>query len=763
MRTRQRNILLGGTALFLWAAAGASAQIETVVVTAEKRAEDLQKVPVAITAFSERDLEDRGVTGFKELSAVVPSLRFGAGVTGGENVITMRGLGSQNTTPGGDSPVAYISDGVYLQRTTAIDPEFFDEHVEVLRGPQGTLYGRNSMGGTINVVSNRPTDTLAGGVDAEFGDYAQRTLRGWVSGPLMDGEGSGGTEVLFRLTGIYAAHDPYADNLSSKPSATHNQDAQDFYMGRAQMQVNFNSDVSLLLLASVNHNNDIAAANTAWWEAPTRYIDPPLGIALGSKCDFHTEALYDPRKYCHDADERAHNTIQLYNATLNWNLGWGEFTSVTGYSTSQVSQVSDGDGSDLPLALGTHWELRQHQISEEARLSSNDSDAALKWIAGAYYFWSDNFENFEYQDFGYNDNSPTEPFDKFNFLSHGNTATRSWSPFGQVDYDFAKTGWGVPLTLTAGVRYTDDDKYGFNYLDYQLPDVCGGSCGVTQGPFDKEWSQITGTFGAHYQINDALMAYATASRGYLSGGNIIGLANIYGPESMWSYEAGIKSRFWDDKAQLNVAAYHEEIKGLQVFVQSSTQSGINNVDGLTQVNGLETELTLRPTEHLSLNATVTLTSAHYGEYITTDSRFGAPPAGCTFGTTHTLCNFKGNELNQTPPYTVALGAQYAFDTDIGTITPRVDTYLSGRVQFLPDNYFTSTQKAYSKTDLRLTWQSIGGRYRAEAFVYNVEDKAVISNDGLQSVTLGQQVIEPDNFVYYAPRTFGVRLAYNFGG
>ncbi|MGH7485841.1 MAG: TonB-dependent receptor, partial [bacterium] len=450
-----------------------------------------------------------------------------------------------------------------------------------------------------------------------------------------------------------------------------------------------------------------------------------------------------------------------YNATFNWNLGWALFTSVTGYSTSQVSQISDGDGSDLPLALGSAWELRQHQISEEARLASNNDDNPLKWIAGLYYFWSDNFENFGYQDLGYNDNSPTEPFDKFNFFSHGNTATRSWAPLGQIDYDFAKTGWGVPLTLTAGVRYTDDEKYGHNFLDYELPDFCGLCGGPFPSDFSETWGQFTGTVGAHYQINDALMVYASASRGYLSGGNIIGLAHVYGPESMWSYEAGFKSRFWDNKAQLNIAAYHEEIKSLQVFIQSSTQSGINNVDGLTQVNGLETELTLAPTEHLSLNATVTLTSAHYGEYITPDTRFGAPPPGCNLGTLGIGCNFKGNELNQTPPYTVNIGAQYTFDTEFGTITPRVDAYFSGRVQFLPDNYVTSTQKAYTKTDLRLTWVSPGARFKGEAFVYNVEDNDVISNDGLQSITLGQQVQEPDNFVYYPPRTFGVRLGYNF--
>src|SRR4029077_10446261 len=143
------------------------------IVTAERREESICTVPIAVSALSRRRLEVQGVVGFADLSQRIPSLRFGAGVTGGENVITLRGLGSQNTTPGGDSPVAYNVDGVTLQRTPSVDPEFYDvERIEVLRGPQGTLYGRNSVGGSINVITNKPTDTLGGGVDVLIGDYS---------------------------------------------------------------------------------------------------------------------------------------------------------------------------------------------------------------------------------------------------------------------------------------------------------------------------------------------------------------------------------------------------------------------------------------------------------------------------------------------------------------------------------------------------------------------------------------------------------------
>jgi iron complex outermembrane receptor protein len=731
--------------------------VETVVVTAERRSEDSQKVPVALTALDGASLDSQGITGFDQLGQRVPGLRFGAGVTGGENVITMRGLGSQNTTPGGDSPVAYSVDGVTLQRSTSVDPEFYDiDRIEVLRGPQGTLYGRNSVGGSINVITNKPTDTLGGGVDVLLGDYAQHTFRAWVNAPIVD---DGDFKMYARLTGVSAEHDPYAQNLSTAPGATHNQDGQDFQMLRGQLYFEFGPNVNLLLSASENSNDDPAATNVAWWETPARFTAPPGGIAAGSACDFSTQAKFDPRKFCHDYPENAFNRLMLYSGTLNYDMGWAQLTSVTGYSTSNVSQTSDGDGSDLPMAYGSAWLMRQHQISEEVRLASNgDDNDPLKWIFGLYYFWANNYEDFANSDDGYNDSGPTVAFDEYNFLSHGYQKTQSFAPFGQVDYDLGKTSLDIPVTLTAGIRYSYDHKYGYNYLDYQLPIACGGSCGPVQGPFKQTWGQWTGKGEVAWKPTDNVMAYVSASRGYLAGGNIIGLAHVYGPESMWSYDAGVKTRFLDDRLQLNLAAYHEEIEHLQVFVQSSTQSGINNVNGITQVNGLELEATAIPIDKLQLNATVTVNRATYGNYITTDTRFGGPGPGCDPVTL--LCNFRGNTLNQTPPYTIDLGAEYTFDTPYGSLTPRVDAFFSGRVQFLPDNYITSQQKAYHLTNLHLTWLSPSGHYKAEAFVNNLENADIISNDGLQSISLGQQVQEPDNFVYYPPRTIGFRFGVN---
>jgi iron complex outermembrane receptor protein len=673
----------------------------------------------------------------------------------------MRGLGSQNTTPGGDSPVAYNINGVYVQRTTAVDPEFYDvTRVEVLRGPQGTLYGRNSVGGSINVITSQPSNVFAASADALFGDYDARTFRGWVTGPLI--QNAGGVEVDGRVTGVYAFHGPYATNLSTNPAATHNQDEENYWMVRGQLLIRFSPQADLLLFADYAHGSNPAATTTAWWEAPFRYTNPPLGIPAGSPCDFSTPAKFNPRVFCHNSPEVAWNDTQLYSGTLNWTLPFAEFTSVTGYQRGSVSQNSDGDGSDLPIAVGAPWIMKNGQFSEEVRLTSTDSASPLRWLAGFIYFYANNFEDFGYRDNGFNDIFQFPGVvDAFTFLSHGNTKTKSWAPFGQADYDFSKTRYAIPLTLTLGLRYSHDQKYGYNYLDYELPFFCGGSCFISQGPFSKSWGQFTGKFGAQYEVDPNTMTYGSISRGYLAGGNIIGLANIYGPETLWSYELGLKTRQLDSRLQLNVAAYYEQIHNLQVFVQSSTQSGINNVNGVTDVYGLETEINYNPVDDLHLNAAITLTNARYGRYITTDTRFGGPGPGCDPVTK--LCNFQGHWLNQTPPYTVNLGAEYVFHTSIGLITPRVDAFFSGKVQFLPDNYFTSVQGAYHLTNVSLTWTSLDNRYRVEAFGRNLENAAVISNDGLQSISLGQQAIEPDNFAYYPPRTFGVRFTVNYGG
>ena len=480
MRRNLTHILLGGTALLGLLGSPAFAQsdsngnvqvaqntppskpqardestVETVIVTAEKRSENAQRVPVALTALDGGTLNQQGIIGFADLAQHVPDLRFGNGVTGGENVITMRGVGSQNTTPGGESPVSYSVDGVPLQRTTVMDPEFYDiGDIEVLEGPQGTLQGRNSVGGAINVNTNHPTDNLEGGVDAEIGTYASQIFRGYVNAPLYD---NGGMEINVRITGVDSYHSGYVDNVSTSPTATHNLDGEDLHMLRGQVDIKFSPDVDFLLEASTMNDNDPVATKVQFDQNPYRYPG---------------QTFYSsPWTVSNDAPDTGINKVNLYVGTLNWNLHWSTLTDVFGYETSYADASNDADGSGLPIATSTDWVEKQQQISNEIRLRSNDDNNPLRWVGGFYFFQAQNLELFNFVDTGLNSPTPGSPACLFTagclgytFVSSGNLSSRSYAPFGQLDYDLAKTSLGIPLTITAGLRYTDDEKYGYGTL-----------------------------------------------------------------------------------------------------------------------------------------------------------------------------------------------------------------------------------------------------------------------------------------------------------
>jgi iron complex outermembrane recepter protein len=713
--------------------------VQELIVTAQKREEAAQDVPIALTALSGEQLERQGVDGFQDLSTRVPSLRFGSGVTGGEHVITLRGIGSQNTTSGGDSPVAYNLDGVYLARTTSVDPEFFDiDRIEVLRGPQGTLYGRNSVGGSVNVITRRPTADAGGHLDALLGNYDAHILRGWANLPILD---QGERQVLARVSGVWAEHDGYQKNLFTGAGATHDADGQDFWMLRGQLYFKLSETVDFRLIASVSENGDPVATKTQWYLQPARYVGAQPYLTNPREVRKNTPELYD-------------QDSGYVSGTLNVDVGFATFTSVSGYASGKWEQSNDPDASELTLATNPYWTLDQFQYSQEARLASNPSDSPLSWLVGAFYFREKVGQTFQFIDTGLNAASPFT--DTFIFTNGGIYKTESKAVFGQADFDLGKSGMGLPVTLTAGIRYTRDEKKGFDFLNFTLP-LIPFSVEPSKA-FEEDWSQTTYKLGANWRPTDNAMLYASYSTGYLSGGGLVGnFPGIYQPEKVRAWEAGFKTTLADNRVIFNGAAYHQKIRDMQVFVQDITGSRIDNA-GRAHVKGVELEAIATPVDGMRLNAAATFTKAEYDEYITINNRFAGAGPGCDPVTR--LCNFAGNRLVQTPKYTLNFGAQYAFDTGFGQVTPRVDVFRSGGLFFLSANSPLERQGAYTLVDLGVIWKAPGERWTVEAFVRNVGDKDIISNDGLQSNTLGNG-FGLDNFAYYPPRTWGVRVGANF--
>ena len=744
-----RNGLLAGSAVLALTASAIGAEtIEKVVVTAQKRSQDVQKVPISMSVLTGTQLDDRGIDSFSALKNQAPSLSFGAGVTGGESAITMRGVGTENVTGGGDPGVALHTDGVYIGRTAGIDQTFFDiERIEVLRGPQGTLYGRNSTGGAVNIISRKPElGVFSSSADVSYGNYNALTLRGMVNLPI-------GEAAALRVAGVMNKRDGYQDILSpASACGSCEGDAADDMTVRGHFFLKLSDNADLLITAGHYTNNEPVGIKLA--EAFPANLSGILGT---NRFTGATPNPSDPREVYKDFKDSLEMQKSNVSATLSWDFTSGvSLTAISAYDELEWNQRSDGDGSNLPLAYTDVWRNQSYQASQELRLASSD-DSANKWVLGAFAYRENVNQDFTFVDTGYNVFGPAPiPGNLFTFTNGGNIETQSYAVFGQNDYRFEDGLFGMPTTLTAGLRYTHDEKEGNDFLDF----IFFGGCAIVVPSatthcaaknFDESWNTLTGRAGIQVEQSEDIMWYATASRGYRSGGVLVGnFPGAYDPEYIWNYEAGVKSLLWDKRLQLNASAFLNQYTDMQVFIQDIGGSRIENAAEST-IKGIEIDALAKPTDDLTMNFGFAWIDATYDAYTTIDSRAGAS------GLPQDL---SGNRLNRTPEFTVVAGIQYDIPTSIGLLSLRGDHRWQDEVFFRAQNLSVDRQAAYSKTDLRAILYLPGDQYKAEIFVQNLENEDVVNNIVIPAQTLGgptsQITLDP-------PRTFGMRLSVDIGG
>ena len=421
-------------------AGSASGTIETVIVTAEKRSEDSQKVPVALTAVDGNMLDSQGIHGFEDLSMRIPSLRFGSGVTGGENVITLRGLGSQNTTPGGDSPVAYNVNGV----DAATDD-----------GDRPGILRRAAGRGAARAAGHALRPQLGRRLRQRDHRTAERRVRrlgstrcSATTPPASSAAGStarsstaAASRSMGALTAVSAEHSPIRDRIS-RPSPAR----PTIRTARTTGWCAGNCISSSRQKPTCCCSPTTATATTLPRPTPPggkrpRATSPRRsGSRSVRACDFSTAAKFNPRVFCHDAPETATNTTQLYSATLNWELPWADFTSVTAYERGSVAQVSDGDGSNLPIAIGAPWTMNNPQFSQEFRLASRDSASPIRWLAGFIYFYVQRLRGLRLHRHRLQRHLPAaRRFRRVHLPQPRLHQDLVLAPFGQMDFDLAKT------------------------------------------------------------------------------------------------------------------------------------------------------------------------------------------------------------------------------------------------------------------------------------------------------------------------------------
>jgi len=657
---------------------------DDIVVTATKMGErSLQKVPLAVTAFSGNAVAARGAVSLATIASFTPG--FSYTFNGIWSVASIRGIGTNNVFAGGDPSTTLQIDGVYFGRPTGANLDFLDiDRVEVLRGPQGTLYGRNAIGGTVNVITRDPGDSFQGQFRLTGGDYGLVRPEASISGPLGQG-------VAFSLSGRYSRRDGYIDELTPQQKDLWNENR---YAGRGKLRFAPNDGLSIVLAADYSHSRERINGFTIRLS--------PATIPDGYNPGFFEGAVSAPN--------RGNLSQWGVSSTIKLDLGFATLSSITAYRKADAKLEGDLDFTALDLFHTRSFVERQNQISQEFDLSGTLGDAS--YVVGLYGYRERALSFFNAVVFG-------------TLLTQGiNAVTKSGAIFGQVDYPLADG-----FKVTAGIRYTVDHKSADNIFGIQFggvaPDLSQQAAGT--GPIfsgDNSRHALTPKFGVEYEVGADLLTYASVTRGFKSGGynllvdpTTVGEAE-YGPEHVWAYEAGLKLSFPEVRGRLNLAAFYYDYTGLQVnqfkFVGTTVSQFVNNAKA-ADIKGLEAEWSLRPAAMLELGGSAAYLDARYK---------GSFPALDNF--TNVATDPDGRRLNDAPRWS---GSGYVqIDQSFGGIDAhlRGDAIYKSRVYYTPLNDIRLGSRPYWRFNAGLVIIPSGSGVELGLRVDNITNKKYIT-------------------------------------
>ena len=695
--------------------------LEQVIVTAQKRQENLQDVPFAVSAIGADALDTYEVNNLLDLRDMVPNASFQQRLSSG--VITIRGIGFDVITAGADSSVAVHTDGVYISRPPAALVGLYDiDRIEIARGPQGTLYGRNSTGGVIDIITHKPTEDTEGYIDVGVGNYNAVDVEGALGGALVQ------DKLLARIAFKTDDHGGYGTNLYNG-SDIDNLRTQAM---RLELLLNATDKLSFLLISDLFWENDNAFA--------LHYLGPytPNCSGSGGAAILVCPATHgfvppsDPFDVSQDAPTRDQRRFYGNSLTSTLDLDWAKLVSITGERHTHTYYRGDLDGTSDPLADNLSREEDANQLSQEFQLSGDT--VRLPWLFGLYYFHETDFARAN----GYFAAPVPAPLDG-PYFQGANLTTDAYAAFGQATYHLTDA-----LSATAGGRYSDETRQIANeQLKLGVTDTFRADLPLAdQATFDA----FTPKASLEYKYGSSGSTYVTIQKGFKSGGFAAGsLQPAFLPESVWDYEAGLKATWWQDHLLTNLAAFHYDYRDLQQGIVAGTSTIIGNVPK-ARIDGFEFETKAVMSSHFSVDANGGYLNARFGSYSDIDS-----------GRDNELFVLDGNHLSQAPKVSGTLGAQYMTPTPGGKLTLRGEAYSSSRVYFTPFNVPIVSQGPYTLENAFVTWDSEAGPWAVSAFVKNISDKAVVSSAFVSAAFVGAAV----DAALLPPRTFGINVKRSF--
>jgi iron complex outermembrane receptor protein len=742
-----------------------------IIVTATRSETLLSKTPIAMTAISGEGLREAGVTDSTRLNDLVPNLQISA--TGDAARISIRGVTSTDNTEKGDPSAAFLLDGVYLARPIEALNSFYDlARVEVLRGPQGTLYGRNTTAGVINVIAARPTDQFEGSVSGTYGSLGTVNATGMINLPVGEGLGIRAAVNYDRKDSPIIQSGPVTQSLEGFRNVL---SARLSFGGEIGDNFNFvirgdytedkGGLYNQLPLGNFFPTIISPGASTAQTMAPVTQVTlrnpvDPLYVPRSSTVQ---RTLTLPLVY----PDRKDNKFYGIAGEFTYDLGPASLTYLGSYRETKRRDVRDllvfGFLHGSAFLNGDF-----NQSSHELRASFG-KDGPIRGQVGAYYFQeeSDIFASFGQPIAGLFGPAATG----FAF-PQGPTKARSIAGFGQLTFDITQD-----LHLTGGIRYTSDKKsrVGATVVDFPSAAVsfCGAArCVLNENIAERTFKKTTWKVGIDYDAPNLGLIYANVSSGYKAGGFNDGCVTgagigcgltpallYYNPETLVAYEAGFKFRLLDNALRLNVSAFHYDYSNLQLS-QIATLAGVPQVlvqnAGTAKVDGIEMEAIMKPSDRDTIQFAINYTDARYDNFAPSIAVDIIGPGGTAVGTTKQVItrNFHGLQLDHAPKWTASAGYTHSFPIgDGGSVDASVRTRLSSSYVMQDLSILGQfRQPSFTKTDLSLTYKAPEDRWYIQGYAQNIEDTITLSAVGTGLLS-GATIEEP--------RTYGVRAGFKF--
>ena len=720
-----------------------SVGLEEVVVTANRREENLQTVPLSITAFSGEELEAQGITDLKGITERTPGFSMGE-FNPGQTQLYIRGIGSNEDGAGGDQSVVVFVDEVYIGRSAGQDVDLFDlERVEVLRGPQGTLFGRNVVGGAISVTTSKPTADTRLALEGSFGNFGAVSLRGLASGALSE-------NVFGKMSFSSRRRDGYLENQIGNYAALLGPTGRpSFGFDDRVRKVNRdNIRGALRWVASDDVEVNVTASYGTLDEdgAVRHFIPGSASVAAGGRVLAAQNAALIPGydndylKVMTDDVGRFTNDIVGLTARLDWSVSPDiRFTGIAAHREVDAISLEHGLGSPAlsrvlasarlgPFTVDGFNDYSDNSITDtlELRLASQ-GETRLSWVAGLYFLQEDTFRietnttairniaNGALTGTGTNVNNVVASDAQTN-------KTTSYAAFGQVTFNFTDRLSGV-----LGGRWTSDDK---EQRRVGTPNPLNPNTNFNLTS-QADWSEFTGKAGVNFKISDDAFLFATASQGYKAGGfqgfapNAAAAGTPFDPETALLYEIGAKTEWLDNRLRLNASVFQTDYKDLQILqllVPVGSPAGtpgflITQNAADAEVTGAELEFTFAPTERLTFQGGLTQLDTKFKSFFV--------PAGyvAPSGQSTTNSSRVGKALRNAPDLAYNILARYSQPLASGAaIRYQIDWRHKDEVFSDPDNLPQAAIPKYDLSDLRVSWTNRDGGLEIEGWVTNLFDE-----------------------------------------